>query len=168
MSDMTIWDDVHETEEFIEIKSQFNKLQERCQQLEDICLRVSALQNGFRNTMQNEKEMIEQHELCISESNHAQFMINFIRFSKLHRRIEKIEIFFKDLMENSRKEIQDYFFNTIHDMLTLTKQSYNICIDILIRLSQKQVIIYVLSEELPIAFTVEKQYIEQYRFEKED
>lgn len=158
---MGIWDEVNTMEEMTDIHDRITQLESRCQQLEDICLRVASLQNGFYHTV----EMAERYfskAIKVKETRHKETMINFISLTHLYRRIDLIQGFYNTLKEAKTQPVQEELFQRIETMLHSVIESFNATLDILCRLSRRHAIVYLLSEDIPVALMIDEGYIKKY------
>lgn len=164
---MGIWDEVNETEELTQVYERIRSLHERCTQVEEVCLRVLAMQHTFKETMENEAEVIYRDQALFPEVREESSLINFVYLTNIYRRIDYVDHIydrFRDEIQaqsNPRQEV----VQQIHDMMESLKESFNSCIEILVRLAKKRAAVYLLCDDVPVALLLDEAYLTKYFFQ---
>lgn len=166
---MGIWDEVNETEELTQVYSRIRSLNERCAQAEEVCLRVLAMQHTFKETMENEAVVIYQDQKAFPEIREESSLINFVYLTNIYRRIDYIDNIYELLKDEVEQHIEQAVrkdvINQIHEMIENLKDSYNMCIENLIRLAKKRAAVYLLCDDVPVALLLDEAYLAKYYFE---
>lgn len=168
---MGIWDEVNETEELTQVYQRIRSLNERCTQVEEVCLRVLAMQHSFKETMENEAEVIYRDQAAFPEIKEESSLINFVYLTNIYRRIDYVDNIYQQLFDEVSRHIEQSVrqdvIKQIEDMIFSLKDSYNLCIENLIRLAKKRSAVYLLCDDVPIALLLDEAYLSKYYFSME-
>lgn len=167
---MGIWDEVSEIEQTNDIFDRLQKLELRCKEAEEVCLRISTQFHGFKSTLEQEAKYIYDDQKAFPKIEKKGNLINFIYCTNLYRRIEYIEQLYLTLLEESKEDFKDKknpwleVLSQLEHMVQSLKESYNVCIDIIKRLADRHSAVYLLCENVPKALFIDRAYIEKYYF----